>query len=181
MVDPSQAHSVLICSQRSSFYSRVWFATLLPIALCSVLGLVGLCRQLKGVTLLWLPSTKHCSFYSLLIAFMALPPVTKLQLEGLYCQSLLGGELSVLRESTTINCNSKEYLAFRASISVFIAIYLSTPLLFFASLYKQRHILNPKKLNDPEAIRLRNDRLWHLSFLFSGYRPEQWHFEIVDM
>jgi hypothetical protein len=79
-----------------------------------------------------------------------------------------------LRADTVINCRSQSYLAFKASVIVFILVYLSVPVLWYALLVKNKSALDPPTSNNDEQLQLfirDNDAsLSTFKFLFKDYR-----------
>lgn len=101
-------------------------------------------------------------------------------------------EKKYLRIDTSIDCDSAEYQTFMVYDGLFIAAYLSIPLVWFVLLYKERKSLNPPLGNQEAAhpeealqailsTRDSDPQLQPLRFLFAIYQPAHYFMECVEM
>jgi hypothetical protein len=187
------------------YFTTVYLWCVLPLAVLFLILLVGAARALwataaasreEGRSFFMLRHlfnsdgaysaivNQHASM-ALLWTYLVLPPVANKQLQALDCIPFSHDGSSYLRVDTGINCDSAEYKSFVSSVGVFIGIYQSMPVIWFALLYRLRHQLNPESASDDERLALfvrdRNVDLSHLRFLFSDYKTNKWWFEVAEM
>jgi hypothetical protein len=81
--------------------------------------------------------------------YQVLPPISSLQFHALECVDLSNPADShieqnyVLRVDTVVDCDSNAYKHFVLANSLLIVVYQSVPLIWFCSLWRVRHQLNP--------------------------------------
>jgi len=139
------------------------------------------------------PTTSTLTYRLLLLCYLVLPPVSLKQLQALDCVNIAEG--SYVRIDTSIDCNSDEFKTFLVLDILFIAIYLATPLVWFALLFRERKRLNPlagaaacesggrhaEVLELALGKRDSDTSLLPLRFLFSAYQPSFYYMECVEM
>jgi hypothetical protein len=141
---------------------------------------------------------KQHALVLLLLSYHFLPPCSMMQFEALNCVSLKHGG-SFLRADTSISCDSKSYLNFKALLIIIILVYQSIPLVWLLLLWRLRSHLNPlssggrdnfgssgdhavkSQVDLIQANRKRNVKISWLSFLWEDYMPAQWYFEVLYM
>jgi len=167
-------------SGQASFFSRVYVVSLGPIGVSLLNVAVYMVRayRIEGEN----SRRRRRSLYSvhgymfLLMTYCVLPPCALIQFQALLCDTLEHTGESFLHLDSQIDCDSTEYRLFLIADVLFVAIFMSIPLLWWALLWREREHLNPKGVNDQTTLRNRkiNSELSHLSFLFSDYRPQCW-------
>jgi hypothetical protein len=91
-----------------------------------------------------------------------------------------------VRIDTSVDCDSQDFRAFRVVDILFIAVYLSIPLIWLALLLAQRDILNPASTtgSDKKLVLFLRDQDQHLRplrFLFNSYSPACFYLEVIEM
>ena len=110
-----------------------------------------------------------------------MPPVTTKQFQALNCLKLNG---SWLRQDTSVDCEGSEHEAFSIISSIMIMLYMLIPLSWVVLLWRMRHRLVPKGVEDEAIVVEMRDKDAHvstLSFLFRDYRVDVWYWEALDI
>jgi len=178
----------LECSQYGTTASRYFFKIYcwccFPIILIIVLALVGLARYFV------LPESQSPKaiinqhiWMVLLVSYLVLPTVANKQFQALNCLHLNKENMSFLRDDSSIDCNSSDYLNFRSYLICFIIVYQSIPLMWFILLYQYKDKLDRHNRNHDFELYIRdnNRSLDHLRFLFNDYKVKKWWFEVFEM
>jgi hypothetical protein len=140
-------------------------------------------------------SMATCVNLALLFTFLIYPSITSTLFFAFGCTKYEDGE-SYLTIDMSINCRDTNYLEMRLWALCMIPVFvLGIPAAYMCMLWKHRAALNPK----PSAPAQRRDAalvgrdawahkqrehdpsIQHLSFLWSGYRPKLWWFEVFEM
>ena len=127
-------------------------------------------------------------FLELTYAFY--PTLSLMQFKGFRCDEYKyddGSEVySLLEADYTLDCNSARYRRFRNTNLGLIAVTQLIPLMYFAILYRVRHLLHPPSNRSQQAqLRDRQKReqsheLKPYSFLFTHYNLDWWHLEVWE-
>ena len=86
--------------------------------------------------------TSQTCYLLLLGSYLVLPPCAQIQFQALSCETL-DGRRRFLKVDSLIDCDSSEYQSFQSVVIVLVLIFQSIPLVWFVSLYRVRHRLNP--------------------------------------
>jgi len=130
----------------------------------------------------------------LVVSYLVLPSVTMVQFKSLRCtdySNIIRSGASehsgvFLNSDSSVDCQSKEHHNFILVITPLIVIYQAIPVLYYILLYRVRHKLNPKEdASGDKAVHVLHSaktdlQLMPLKFLFKGYEPEFWYWEIVE-
>jgi len=176
--------------ENSDHFLSVYIWSAAPVVLVGVLVLI----HYIGVTYSSVSgseaSQSTLTYRLLLLGYLVLPPVSLKLLQALDCVTV--ADKSYLRIDTAIDCDSNEFKSFKIIDGLIIAMYLSTPLLWFALLFRERSRLNPPlgaraDEHPQEALeklltRRDTDTTLHpLRFLFDSYRPACYGIECLEM
>ena len=109
---------------------------------------------------------------------------------------------SVIQVDQKIDCRSPEYMKMRLWASCMIPVFvLGIPCWYFFLLYRMKHRINPSPRRSPMAVRKqtrqdaktlgmitwaniqrkRDPQLKPLAFLWQGYKPKYWWWEVAEM
>jgi hypothetical protein len=124
-----------------------------------------------------IPTTSTLTYRLLLLGYLVLPPVSLKLLQSLDCVTI--ADKSYLRIDTSIDCDSNDFTTFKIIDGLIIAVYLSTPIVWFALLFQERSRLNPpvssradqhpqEALEQLLAVRDADTTLRPLRFLFDA-------------
>jgi len=123
----------------------------------------------------------HVSIF-LTFTFIILPATSR-KLLGVYdCVALT--DHNYLRVDTSIDCDTKYYIARRNAISVLLFGYLSVPLVWMRFLYRKKEWLTPGPSEHYESAKLRRDEhtgVYPLKFLYQPYKMEYFGFEVIEL
>ena len=96
-----------------------------------------------------------------------------------------GETISFLRSDTNIDCRSDKHQSFLRIIIPLILVYQLIPVMYFVLLFRVRHKLNPRDIDETTALRIvqsnRTDPdVIPLRFLFKGYSKHYWFWECLE-
>lgn len=161
-------------------YLSVFAWSTAPMLIAVFLCFVHIARQVAtGGT-----SASSLSNQLLLLGYLVLPPVSLKQFQALDCVTV--AERCYLRIDTSIDCDSDQFKAFVLVDVIFIAVYLSIPLVWLVLLSKYRERLNPAPVTGSDQrhalfLRDNDEELRHLRFLFASYKPSFFFAECIEM
>ena len=126
-------------------------------------------------------SVRRHVYAGLMVSYLVLPPVSRVQFDAFQCVSVGGSEY--MRSDTRINCSSQHYANFKVVNGLFVAVYMSVPLMWLTLLLRKRRKMDPFLSNRHVSLRLRNsdESLKPFKFLFAPYSIEYYYFEVVEM
>lgn len=87
------------------------------------------------------PDNATLTFRLLLLGYLVLPVCSLKQLQALDCVSIAGNRY--MRIDTSIDCSSRGFQTFLVLDSLFITLYLATPIVWFVLLFRARKRLIP--------------------------------------
>jgi hypothetical protein len=144
------------------------------------------------------PPTKSmvtCMNLVLLFTFLIYPSITSTLFFAFGCTEFEDGN-SYLTVDMSINCTDPAYRKMRMWAAVMIPVFvLGIPAAYLRLLWRHRGALNPKpstaaQRRDASLVgrdawahkqREHDPSIHHLSFLWGGYRPKLWWFEVFEM
>lgn len=173
--------------KNSNHFTYVYIWSIVPILLVLFIFVTYLIRnnQTRGDVSLHYKLVRQHSYAALLLSFVMLPPVSRVQLQALDCLSI--ANRLYLRVDTSISCETKSFSQFVLIDVLFIILYLSIPLVWVCLLYRVGDHLNPKSgatITRGSLIQrqIENDfELQPLKFLFYVYKPQYYYFEAIEM
>jgi hypothetical protein len=184
-VDVTSWISSASCLYTANFITKVYSQT--GLALAILLLFIG-----------WLASGRHktaCVNLALLLSFLIYPPMMSTLFFALGCTEYEDGE-RYLTIDMSINCADAAYGKMRTWTYCMIPIFvLGIPATYMRMLWRHRKALCPKpstpaQRRDAAAIgrdawahkqREHDPSIQHLGFLWGGYRPKLWWFEVFEM
>jgi hypothetical protein len=117
------------------------------------------------------------SYYLILFSFIVVPPVSRVQLQGLDCIKI--AHQYYLRVDTSIECDTVTFETFRYVDVMFILMYLSIPVWWVFVLSQHSDYFSSESALYEENDE--NEALKALKFLYSAYQPRYYYFETVEM
>ena len=126
-------------------------------------------------------SRSHARVY-LILMFILVPAILEKELLALGCVLLNGKRY--LRIDTAISCDSTRFQKFAAVDAVFIAVYISIPLLFAVLLWRKRALIRPRQSGHRTTAKEEKNKMKGLSrvkFLFDIYTPQFYLYEPFEM
>jgi hypothetical protein len=168
----------------SSHFAYVYVWSIGPILLFAVVIIAYFIRHRnvqRGSPQHYVLIRQH-SYAALLLSFVMLPPVSRVQFQALDCVSI--ANRLYLRVDTSVSCETSKFQKFALIDGLFIILYLSIPVIWICLLYRVRDHLNPKRKARRSVMvrQIENDHeLQPLQFLFYVYKPQYYYFEAVEM
>jgi hypothetical protein len=113
------------------------------------------------------------------------------QIKSLRCSELEGLGVRYLHVDSSIDCDSPEYEGFVSNVAWLLILYLFVPLVYFRMVYRVCDRLHPRQSGGDDAqnklegaaLRLHEDgdpELRPVKFLYKGYRPSLWYWEVIE-
>jgi len=165
-------------------FRDVYFVSLVPLTLLVLLYLITGCRVLHArlaAPELEKPARAQALGVAIILGYVALPPVSLTHFQSLDCETLADGA-SFLRVATNVDCESTEYLQFRAVLVCLLVCYQLIPLAFLAFLVSERFTINPQITPGVRNSHLELEKVLKLrehfrcdcqcKFLWEDYKPE---------
>jgi len=177
--------------ENSNHFLSVYLYSAAPIILVGVLVLIHYMGvSYSSMVGSAIPTTATLTYRLLLLGYLVLPPVSLKLLQALDCVTI--ADKSYLRIDTSIDCDSTEFTTFKVIDGMLITMYLSTPVVWFALLFRARSRLNPplgaradehpqEALEHVVSVREEDTTLKPLRFLFDSYRPSFYYMECLEM
>jgi len=164
----------------SNAYSSVYVWSLVPIALATANAFAFWGRRWFSKSEAEAANLAQQHVYAFLLgSFLVIPASTRRQFAALNCQELRADAV-YLREDTSIDCLSASHEIFSRVDAVFIALFMSVPLVWVWLLWCRRDLLVASSSLSEEA-KAATLQVQHLSFLFHPYRSECYYFEAIFM
>eukprot|EP00937_MAST-01D_sp_MAST-1D-sp2_P004522 g4522.t1 len=187
------------CLLRSDYTTKVYVQTGLALGMFALLGAAYARARCRGAR----ASSRHeqrtaggsVANGALFFAFLVFAPLMTTLLLAYGCTRYEDGR-SYLAADLSIDCTDAHYRAMLEWAGFCVAIFVAgIPLVYFVLLYRHRAALQPEPRTADERqearvlgldawshlMRADDPKIQHLSFLWSGYTPGCWWFEVFEM
>ena len=125
------------------------------------------------------------------VSFLIYTSISSQVFKAFICDEYDGGVM-VLHAHYGVDCNSEKYKKFRSYAIAMIFLYpIGVPLTYFVAVFRSRAIigvenftekfnLSTKVMEEDKDLRVKDERIMHLAFLFKQYKAKFWYWEVIE-